>query len=253
MQKSLKKTVIGFLLWNLFVFGLWIWSREGSVVHLRMIVDDNHHSLFCNGQLVDSFDVVQDQCLWSGRPGLGLSKDSRPPLVVKAQELYHFTVTDTHSGELLWGGTGPMSESDWTMMKGRFDFTGNNRIRTSFLSLGVVGDVRWQNYAIDVTCANPTELYIIYRMTDNDNYGRAQLRFWRELVVGFNYYRNGDQTFHRIKSLAEPLEQGIRSLMLRFVKVYVMAMLILCGFLMVFLLFSVLTQMIRKFLLRRTE
>ncbi len=86
-----------------------------------MIVDGDHHSLFCNGKLIDSFDVPRGQGLLSGRPGLGLSKDSRPPLVVKPQELFNFSVTDTDSGAVLLDGAENPGKWDWVMMRGEFE------------------------------------------------------------------------------------------------------------------------------------
>ncbi len=118
--------------------------------------------------------------------------------------------------------------------------------------MGAVGDQRWRNYVIDVDCANPTELYLIFRMIDKENYGRVQLRFWRELVAGFSYTQNGDQTFHRIKSIAEPVPQAIKSVCLRFIKVYAVAVVILLSFLLLFFLISLTLHAIRNHLPTRT-
>lgn len=245
-RKHREKTIVGFLLWNLCVFGFWIWCREGSEVHIRLIVDENHHSLFCNGQLVDWFEPGLGQTLPSGRVGLGLSKDSRPPLIVGQQEFYNFRVTDTETGEVLWSGEGNPAEWDWTMIKGEFQGAPGNRLISDRFSAGVVGDPEWRNYVIDVDCANPTEVYILFRTIDAENYGRAQLRFWRELVVGFTYIQHGEQSFNRIKNIAEPFWQGIRSLTLRFIKVYSVSVLILGSFLLIFIVTSCILRILRS-------
>jgi hypothetical protein len=237
-----KRSIAVFLAWNALIGFLWIWAREGSVVHMRLIINDNTHTLYCNNRLVHTFDVPEEKGLTAGMPGLGLSKDSRPPLVVKPQEFYNFTVTDLDTGAILVDGASDMREWDWRMIRGSFTITSRNRLRSKTHTIGVTGDPSWSNYTLDVDYANPNEGSIFFRVIDNRNYGRVQLRFWRELVMGISYFQNGKQTYHQIKNLAEPFGQGMKSLVLRFVKVYGAAVLILMCFLLIFILVSVAAQ-----------
>jgi len=203
-----------------------------------LAIQNGTHTLHINGQLIDSFSVSENKANLSGMAGLGMSKDSRPPLVVKPQEFYNFRVTDIESGNLLWGDNQELQYWNWTMIRGDFEITPRNRLRSSFHVAGAIGDPDWTNYVIDVDCANPTEALILFNVIDKNNYGRAQLRFWRELVVTFSYFTDGKQTFHRLKSLSEPFSQGLKSLVLRFVKVYAVSLLILLTFLLLFLTLS---------------
>lgn len=237
-----KRSIAAFLVWNALIGILWIWARDGSVIHMRMVINDQTHTLYCDNRLMHTFEVPEGQGLTTGMPGLGLSKDSRPPLTVKPQEFFNFTVTDQETGAVLIDGRSDMREWDWMMIRGSFIITPRNRLQSKMHSIGVTGDPSWKNYTIDVDYANPNEGSIYFRVTDSRNYGRVQLRFWRELVMGLSYFQDGKQTFHQIKNIAEPFRQGVKSLVLRFVKVYGMAVLILTGFILVFLLASFAAQ-----------
>lgn len=244
MHSTFKKTLLTFFFINGLILILFIWARNGSVVHLRMVVENDRHSLYSNGQLIDSFIVPEHRGLLSGMPGLGLSKDTRPPLVVKPQEFYNFLVTDIETGDVLWSQDSHKADWDWYMMRGSFIVTSNNRLRSTSHAHGAVGNRNWSNYVIDVTYGNPTEAIIFFRVNDRNNYGKVRLRYWRELVVGFAYYIDGDRTYHRVRRIAEPFDQGMKSLVLRFVKVYIVGLLILLSFLAVFILISYLTHIL---------
>jgi hypothetical protein len=246
LQNSIKKTLKAFLLFNGIILILWVWARDGSVVHLSMVVENETHSLYCNGQLIDTFVVPEHRGLPSGMPGLGLSKDTRPPLVVKPQEFFNFFVTDIETGDILWGDDHRKTDWDWHMMRGSFIVTDRNRLRSNRHAHGAVGDSDWSNYRIDVSYGNPTEGIIFFRVNDSKNYGEARLRYWRELVVSYAYYIDGERTFHRLKRIAEPFDQGIQSLVLRFVKVYAVGVLILTGFLAIFLIISFIVHIIQR-------
>lgn len=238
MSRRMRRSVIAFILWNLAVAALWFWSRDGAVVHLRLELDDQRHTLFCDGQLVDSFTVPDGKGSPKGRPGLGFSNASRAPLAVRPQEFDNFIVRDLSGEKILINRTFDDMDDGWFMLRGQFEMPPRGRLRADGLALGAAGDPDWSNYIIDVTCYNGTECFLLYRVASKNTYGRAKLRFWRELVVGFSYYINGQQKYHRIKSLAEPLSDGIKSLVLRFVKVYAVGMLILVAFLILFVAVS---------------
>lgn len=242
MVKLPRKALIGFILWNAVIAGLWIWCREGSVVNLRFTVEGNHHCLYRDDVLVDCHSVPESKMLTHGMPGLGLSRVSRAPLPVAPQEFSDLTVKDLYSDELLLDNTIINGFDDWTMLRGTFDLTPQGRIRSKHLAMGAIGSMDWEDYAIEVTLFNPTEAFILHRVQDRKNYGRIKMRFWRELVVGFSYYKDGKQTFHRLKSLSESVEDNIRSMLLRSIKVYAVAVGVITAFLLLFVLLSMILR-----------
>ena len=129
--------------------------------------------------------------------------------------------------------------NEWFMLRGLFKVNSRGRIQSKSLAMGAIGDINWENYIIDVNLYNPTEAFILFRVQDKKNYGRIKMRFWRELVVGFSYYKDGKQSFNKMKSLTESVEDGLRSLILRFVKVYAVAACILIAFLTFFTIVAI--------------
>ncbi|HPQ40389.1 MAG TPA: hypothetical protein PLV45_08445 [bacterium] len=237
MSSGLRRTITAFAVWNIAVAVLWIWSYDGSMVHLRLEIEDHVHKLFCDGSLVDTFSVPAGRRPVTGRPGLGFSDASRAPLAVRPQEFDNFLVRDL-SGKTTLLERRFDDLQGWFMIRGDFELSPRHRLTAERLAMGAAGDAAWSDYIIDVDCYNGTECFLLYRVADKNSYGRAKLRFWRELVVESSYYVDGQQTFHRIKSLAEPVSDGLKSLTLRFVKVYAVAVLILIAYLFLFIAVS---------------
>ncbi|MBN1295235.1 hypothetical protein JXA80_00550 [bacterium] len=234
-----KNTIITFIVWNLAILVLFLWSRNGSMVHLRLELQGDIHSLYCDNHLVDTFRVPSSKFTINGRPGLGISDASRPPLPVLPQEFDNFVIHDSDGTTVLWEERFDDNTSPWHMLQGQFLVTPRGRLTADRLAMGSIGEIEWSNIMIDVDCYNPTELFILFRVIDKKNFGRLTLRFWRELVFGCSYVQNGQQSYNRIKSLAEPVSDGVRSLVLRFTKIYAVALLVFSGALGLFVLVSI--------------
>ncbi|MGB3976367.1 MAG: hypothetical protein WBM27_08195 [bacterium] len=251
MSATMKKSLVLFLAWNAVIGMLWFWAREGSVVRLQIIVNGLTHTISCNDQLVLSVNVPENEGLASGMPGLGFSKDSRPPLMVKPSEYRQLIVADPNTGEVLVDGRSNLADLEWWIVQGSFLCAPNKRIRSDKKSIGVVGDPSWRNYIIDVTLSNPAENSIYFRFRDDKNYGRAQFRFWRELAVCLIYIKDGKQSFYKLQSIAEPFCEGMKSLVLRFTRIYGVSLAILASFIAVFILSSVVVQAFIRLKTRR--
>jgi len=244
MSRIQRKALIGFLIWNVLVFFLWIWCREGSVVRLEFTVTGNDHTMYCDDEKVAFFRVPENKRLTKGKAGVGLSQHSRPPLPTAPQEIGDFKVLDPETGDVLLENAYVNDFKDWFMLRGTFDLTPANRLRASTLVMGATGSEDWEDVTIQTTIYNPTEAFILFRVQDKKNYGRIKLRFWRELIAGFSYYQDGKQSYNHLKSLTESVEDNIRSFLLRFIKVYAVSVSILIAFLA---LFTVVSLILRPF------
>jgi 4-amino-4-deoxy-L-arabinose transferase-like glycosyltransferase len=216
---------------NLLLAGAYLWSRGGETIHLRMVAQDDHFTVYLNGRLVAQQRL---EAAATGGIRLTVADTGAIPSMPTPRGIDSVKVTSLDDGSVLFQdgfSSSPQQSQAWKVvgiphMNGGAVGAGEQGIiLTAF-------DHNWRNYTVDVTYRNITAATVRVRAQDEQDGVDFSFRPFRHLDDSLSLVAGG-RTVTSVPgpTIELPRSQPIRSMVWMVLAPYPkLLLLLLAGF-----------------------
>lgn len=215
---------------NLVLIVLYVWSRDGSTVQVRVEAIGSEYQVFVDGRPTER-GVFEGRDV--GGIGFGLPGDVRLPSLPGPTGVDSVRVTDATSGDVIFEDSFSGSPSnlwevesgDWNVRDGLFSTSTRGVVTTGFQS--------WGDYVLEARLRNVTEATIYVRLEDSGNSVAFAMRPYRNFDSSLRLFDSGAEVAREAGGLNLARAQTVRSIAAMLLRPYPTVALMVMGVIIV--------------------
>ena len=212
---------------NVVLLALYLWSRGGTTIEVRIEASGSQYRAFVDGELIAeaTFEGPRE-----GGIGFQLPRNDIIDSLPQPRGVDSVRVTDTATESVIFEDTFGSSRSNlWRSESGAWK-TQDGVLTTSSPGLVTTGRQPWGDYVLEAKLRNVTGATILVRLEDSGNAVALDIRSYRQRASGLSLIQGGE----RVQSvpgatLSLNRSQTIRSLVAMVLRPYPIAALMIVG------------------------
>ncbi|MBN1551894.1 glycosyltransferase family 39 protein, partial [bacterium] len=208
MRRIVRLGILYFLMMHICCLALWLWSKDGSVTHLRIDNRENNCAVYRDGKHLGTMELRNPM---AGKIGIEITDIGRPPIAIAPQAWDNITVTDIDTGKILFTETfDKLDFSKWSVGSGTVSINDKGQLISDHRGTVYAGNLNWRNIRIEGDVMNPSETSLFFGVRNKDNLGEVKFRFYREHCLSIIINEDGKTVQNRIFLLTESASQSLR-------------------------------------------
>jgi hypothetical protein len=216
------------LIANVILLALWLWSRGGARMDVRIEAGGDEYRAFVDGRLVSSGSLEERS---QGGVGFTFTREANIPTLPGPTGIDSVRVTDLDSGDVLFeddfdGG----ADEQWVVGQGRWNVRDGVFAPDGRRGAVTAGDETWRNYVLEATLRNPAEVTVHFRDEGPGDTASLALEPFQQYRSTFSLMDNGQSVTQRGGSrLTFDRVETVRSMFAMLLRPYPLGVLMALG------------------------